>query len=490
MNLVELLQLPWRAACRSLRWLAVVVWVLCFAGALVLGLLTDNPRGWQGALVLFGVGLLFTWAYFLSTMLLLGIDMRLLRAPRVQRRIVLGLGMHGALGVAVPLVVLVAGGLPWLPSLVGLALFGAVGLLFALMPRYVAIFVGMAPSVLSRLWQHWHLPGLLDPRFVLWFGLLLFALLLLIAWRWRLLMLGGAGPVRGWSSPMVLQFRSGNWGAWSQLGDNRQLRQRPAWLLAEASLDGVGPAAPHRTLRVALGGWYLPQTARSYARQLLAMLAAASAPMLVLLLLHGMDAQHPHAADFGVGVMIGTLSSLAVMGGPMICLLSLQWLRRRREHPNGELPLLALLPGLGETDHLKHLLPRVTLGLPLGLHAVLMLGIGSALLLWPGHVVVLLPMLLAQLGAASVTAAAGVDLLGDRLVRTWPLGLLLLVTFVLPMASMLLPVMAAGRQPVAWAAPLLPAIVATWLLFGALMYLLGKRGWRGLMRRPHAFLAG
>lgn len=45
MKLLELLQLPWRATHRPLRWLSVVVWVLCFGGALVLGLQIGSPRG-------------------------------------------------------------------------------------------------------------------------------------------------------------------------------------------------------------------------------------------------------------------------------------------------------------------------------------------------------------------------------------------------------------------------------------------------------------
>ncbi|KRF00587.1 hypothetical protein ASG87_12935 [Frateuria sp. Soil773] len=44
-----------------------------------------------------------------------------------------------------------------------------------------------------------------------------------------------------------------------------------------------------------------------------------------------------------------------------------------------------------------------------------------------------------------------------------------------------------GRHLLAQALPLLPL---AWLLFAGAMAWLWRRGWRGLMQRPHPFLAG
>jgi hypothetical protein len=484
-NLYALLQLPWRAVHRSLRWLGVFVLASCGAGALAIGLLANGAHHWQGSLALFGLGLFVAWGFFYSCVLLLAIDTHLLRVPQVQRQIVASLLLHGLLTVALPLAVLVPAGMPWLATAVALGLFGVFGLLFALMPRYLAIFIGIVPSLLGRVWKVLHMPGLLEPQFVSRFGPLLLALLLLVAWRWHALLRSGGGQVRSWSSPMVLQFRSGSWGQWSNLGDNRQLRQRPKWLLAEPSLHGVGPAALCRTLRVALGGWYLPQTARSYAKQLGVLLASASLPLLVILVV---DSQGRNANDFIRGAMLGALSSLALMSGSLIPLLSVQWLRRWWLRDNAERQLLALLPGLGEARSVKHQLLRVSLGMPLAIHALLIVGGAVAMLVWPRYAEFMQILLLAQLGAAAVTVALLLGLLGGRLSRTWQFGVPVGVIAVLTVCSMVLAAMAHGRQPVAWVLQWSPVAVLAWLLFGIALFLIGRRGWRGLQQRPHPFL--
>lgn len=485
MNLSALLQLPWRASQRSLRWLAVFVLASCGAGALAIGLLTNVADGWQGSLALFGLGLFITWGFIYSCVLLLAIDTHLLRVPQVQRRIVASLLLHGLLTVALPLAVLVSAGLPWSATAVALGLFGVFGLLFALMPRYLAIFIGIVPSLLGLVWKLLHLPGLLEPQFVSWFGPLLLALLLLVAWRWQTLLRRGGGQLRSWSSPLVLQFRSRSWGQWSNPGDNRQLRQRPQWLLAEPSLQGVGPAAPQRTLRVVLGGWYLPQTARSYAKQLGVLLASASFPLLVIL---AVDRHGRHAHDFVRGALLGGLGTFALLGGGLIPLLSVQWLRRWWLRDNAERQLLALLPGLGSPRNVKHQLLRASLGMPLAIHALLIVGGAVAMWVWPHYAACIPMLLLVQVGAAAVTVALLLSLLGGRLSRTWQLGVPVGVAAVLIVCSVVLAAMAYGRQPVAWALQWSPVAVVAWLLFGIALFLIGRCGWRGLQQRPHPFL--
>lgn len=484
----QLFRIPWYSAHRSLRWMAVVLLTACAGSAIGLGLFGSKPGHFAGAILMFGVGLLFVWAFFLSTTLLLAIDAWQLRVPAIQRQIVASLLLHAGLGIAVPTLVLGMLGAPVLNTAVVLTLCTAVGLAFALMPRYCAIFFGLMPTLGNTLWHRLHLPGIDDPRFVLLALPLILLSLLLIVICWRRLLRGGSSRAQGWSSPMVLQYRSGGWGQWSAIGDLRQLQQRPDWLQLAVSLDGVGPTAPHKALRVALGGWYLPQTWRSYARQLGLMIAFVALPLLgVAWLLHwgGQDAQ---AAVAMRGVLIGSLGMVGGVAGPMICTFSLIWLNRRWQQANAELPLLALLPGLGEPAQARRQVVRAGLGLPLVLHALLALLIGVAMLCWHGHVAMLSFLLLAQLGATTVTVAMLLNLFGGRRLSIWVTGAVLVTSFVLCLSSLLLPAISWGRHPVAGVEPLLLPLVGAWLLLGAGMIWLARRGWRGLMQLPHPFV--
>lgn len=484
MNALQLFRFPWYWTYPSLRWGAVVVFVLCSAGAVAIGVFADGPDAVSGAVAMYGGGLAYLWAFFFSLGLLVAIDARQLRLPGIQRRIGASLVLYGLLGVAVPLFV---------PGVNGdmaavLALFSVGGLAFALMPRYLALMLALTPSLVNALWSRLDLPGIGDPRFAPWAALATLGLLLVCAWRWRQLLRAGSQQARGWSSPMVLQFRSGSWG---HIGDHGQLRQRPDWLQAGVDLAGVSPARPRKVLQVMLGGWYLPQTVGSYGKQLALILGILALPAASLVLLS--QIKSPVGADFTAtleGDVIRAFISLSVMAAPMICIFSSLWLGRRWQRTNAELSLLALLPGLGDPAGVKRQLLRTALGLPLALHALLVLLLGLVMLFWHGHVYMLSFMLLAQLGSAAVTAAALLNLFGGRALSPWSFGLILVVASVLTILSLLLPALALGRDPMTQALPLLPLLPLGWLLLAGAMAWLCRRGWRGLMQRAHPFLLG
>lgn len=487
MNARQLLQIPWYSTYPSLRWFAVVVFVLCSAGAIAIGVFADGPGAMQGAVVLYGCGLTYLWAFFFSLDLLLAIDARQLRLPGIQRQINASLVLYGVLGITVPLFV---PGVDWSMAAV-LALFSVIGLAFAVMPRYLAVMVALTPSLVNALWSRLGLPSIDDPRFAPWAALIALVLLLVCAWRWRQLLRAGNRQASGWSSPMVLQFRKGSWGHWNCIGDNDQLGQRPDWLQPGVDLTGVGPAKPRKSLRVALGGWYLPQTAGSYGKQFALMFGLLAVPAAGLVLLSRIKSSGgaDSAATLESGI-IGALSGLLVMAAPMICIFSLLWLSKRWQRTNAELPLLALLPGLGDPAGAKRLLLRTALGPPLALHGLLALLLGMIMLFWHDHAYMLSFMLLAQLGGAVVTTAILLNLFGGRALSPWSIGLILVVASALTMASLLLPAFALGRHPTAQAMPLLPVLPLGWLLLAGAMAWLGRRGWRRLMQQPHPFLPG
>ena len=490
MNLLQLLQIPWHATYRSLRWLALAVLVLCGGTAIGVGLFGGGTGHLDVAIAVFGGGVLFLWAFFLSTSLLLVIDARQLRVPGIQRQTVASLLLYAVLSIAVPTVLLGMIGAPVFNAAIVLALSGAGGLAFALMPRYIAIFIGFTPALVNTLWHRLHLPGIGDPRFVHAALPVTVFLLLVIVVCWRRLLRAGSSRAQGWSAPMVLQYRNGSWGHWHTIGDLGQLRQRPDWLQLAVNLGDVGPTTPRKALRVALGGWYLPQTARSYARQLGLLFAFAVLPLLGLALLIQWGQHDKQTADVLEGVLIGSLGMTGICAGPVIGILSLTWLSKRWQRTNAELPLLALLPGLGDPAQARRRVLRAGLGLPLILHALLVMLTGITMLCWHGHVAMLSFLLLAQLGTAAVTVAVLLNLFGGRHLSIWVNGSVLAASFVLTLLSLVLPAMSWGRDPVAGAEMALQPLVAAWLLLTAGMIWLARRGWRELMQRPHPFLPG
>jgi hypothetical protein len=156
---------------------------------------------------------------------------------------------------------------------------------------------------------------------------------------------------------------------------------------------------------------------------------------------------------------------------------------------NAELPLLALLPGLGDAACARQALLRAGLGLPLLLQGLLALLVAAAMLHWHQYAQPLSFLLLAQLVTAAVTGTALLNLFGGLALPLWTTGLALAAAFVLTALSAMLPAMAWGHHPVGWAAAMLPPLGLGWLLLGGAMVWLGRRGWQGLMLRPHPFLS-
>lgn len=489
MNPLMWLEVPWRSSHRSLRWLSAVVFVVCCTAALLIGWLEGQHKGWMGAIAIYGFGLVYLWAFFLSTTLLLAIDMRQLRVPGVQWQIVRGLLSYGLLSIGVPAGMAAVVGLPAWNVAVLLGVVGAGGLLFALMPRFVAVIVGLMPSLLMAIWRRFSLPGMDDPRFAHWALFVLLLLLVAVILRWRQLLLAGPNTSLGWSTPMVIQFRNGNWGQWNNIGDSQQLRQLPDWLRPTPDLHDAGPANPRKALRVALGGWYMPQTMRSMLMQWTFAALCMTVPGVGSILLSRMGHSDGQMVMIATrGAILGALGSLSLIAAPMISLLTMVWITRRWQRVNAELPLLALLPGLGQPAAAKRSLVQAALRMPLALHGLLVMLVLLVMVFWQGHAQMLGFMLLAQLGAATVTAAFVMNLLGGRALKTLANSVTLILVFVLTLLSLILPSMALGQHPVAWAAPWLPALLLAWLLLAAAMLWLSRRGWRNLQVLPHAFL--
>ena len=335
MNPLTWLEVPWRSSQRSLRWVSVVVFAFCCVGAAAVGLWVHKADHQAVAIAFYGFGLVYLWAFFLSTSLLLAIDTRQLRVPAIQQNIVIGLVLYAVLLIGLPVIVAAATGVPVWNTTVLLSLCSVGGLLFVLLPRFVAICAGIAPSLLTTLWHRFDLPGPFDPRFAHWAIFAVLLALVAVIVRWRQVLVAGPNQSTGWSSALVIQFRNGGWGEWNNIGDNRTLRQRPDWLQPALALDDAGPSDPRKALRVALGGWYLPQSTRSYIKQWSLALCFVALPLLGSLLLMRMGRNDAlshadfHVGDAAKGAILGALGTLSVIAGPMISLLTTAWISKR-----------------------------------------------------------------------------------------------------------------------------------------------------------------
>lgn len=489
MNLRDVLMLPRHATQPTTYLLCLLIFAPCSlaAIAIALGWGGGEKDNWLAASALYSAGLLMLWAFPFPCLLLLAMDARALRLPGVQAQILPSL-LLWALLCLLPLIALNAGQPGHLPSALLLcALLMAGALCFSLLPRYVALVIGLSPSLLHAALGQWSIAGPADPGFAHWALPLLAGLVAIAAIRWRQLLHAGSATLQGWSSPIVMQQRQGRWGAWSGLGDGRMSLARPEWLRIEPALAGTGPQAPRRSLRVALGGWYLPQTAGSYLRQLGFMLAIVALPLAGSAWL-GLQQRHdPQLGAFARGLWVGLGSGLGVMAGPITSLLTGLWLYRRWNRPQGELSLLGLLPGLGEPAQQRRQLLHAGLSLPLLAHAALLLLLASAGLSQASlHPLLQLP-LLSQLGCAMVTVAVVLHLLAGReLKQAAPIGLLV-AGFALNLLSYIVTTVRVREPaaiPMAWLATLLTAELIL-LLLAAWQAL---RGWQAMQRRAHPFL--
>lgn len=484
------LQAPWRSAHRSLGWLTVVVGLLAVAAALAVATLSARTDALVTAFGVLGAGELFLWAFFMPCLLLLAIDARALRLPGVQREIHASLLVYALLSVGLP--VLLAGALgvdmPTVASVLGLC--AAIGLGFALLPRYLAVLLGFMPALRSALRQQMPIPGPGEPGFVTWALLAVLLLLCACIVRWRSLV-RTVEPVGGFRGAMVFQLRRngamGQWGA-DQADSLQQIRRRPDWLQAGADLRGIGPATPLAALRVALGHWYLPRTLGGHLH------AAAPALLSLLLglatmLLIGLDGRHPRAVSVAMrAIGVGLVGWVGVFGSLMVTLMTVQRVTARWRKPNTELPLLSLLPGLGAPAQAKRNVLLAILRRPLAaqcLLLVMMIAVGLGLHLSP---LGLLSVGVAQLGGVAVLLACVPAALGGGGLQGWTLAALVTVLCILTSLGSLLPLAAIGEHPWPLAQPLLELVLSLWLVTGVVLLRLGQRGWRALTARPHAFL--
>ena len=283
MNLGRTLLMPWMAVPRSTRWITAVVFVLGFVGyGLLLGF-SHIPRAWPAAGMALGMATVFCWAIFMPNTLLLALDARHLCLPAVRTEVVRSLLLYALLTIGGPVLLLWPGGNPL--TVAALLVIGAgIGTLYALMPAYLGMILLLLPALHNATRRWLPMPALPRPGSpgCTYGGLSGAALvLLLVVLRWWQLLRAGQVSTRGFAAPSVFNFRrSVGLARRDTLTSTDALRARPAWVIVTPDLRQAGPQAAALSLRLAFGGMYLPETARSRLRRVVPSLLFAAIPAL------------------------------------------------------------------------------------------------------------------------------------------------------------------------------------------------------------------
>lgn len=494
MNAATVLLAPWRATTPSVRWFLRIGMALAAAITLVIGMwLGPHWEHWDltagGILAFAGF---FAGMFLLAPTLLLATDARQLRLPGMQRDAVLGALTWTVTLVALPtgMIALAGGHAVVVACLLAMALLGGVTL--ALLPAYVAAMVGLLPMAITTLAPHADLPGPGEPGFVPLAATAMGVSLALCVLCWRRQLRSDDPYRQAWTQPMVLQFRRIGRGGWGGLScglpdAGQQIRQQPEWMRPSIALGPSGPQQPRYSLRVALGGMFAPLTPLGRVRQL----AVSLLPSVLVVALLSLQAARRHGGlDHAAawvsheGALLGWFIAFV---GLLATLLSAMQLGQRWQRHNGELPLLALLPGLGSPAQARRALLQASLlpgvGLQLGamaLVAALALGLHM-------DAVAAGSLLLTQLGGIVLLVAFTFMVLGGRPLSGWGGGALVVASFVLVGTSLFVSML--GREATRLAGgDVLAALLAGWIVLLAVLCWLGGRGWRGLHRRPHAFM--
>lgn len=485
MNLRHLLMLPWMALSKdSRRPLAGLSTVL--AAVIVLGAAFDDtginastlavvPAAHIAALM----DLLF-WATVMSSSLLLLHTANHLRMPVLERDVHASLALYAGITIALPALALGALDGHLMLAFVEIALGAGLGVAYASLPAIVGVLVCFIPLLPESSLASWlPMPAQSVAGFLAWASPCTALLWLAIAVFWRSAARRDDG-LDGIRKPILLALRSKAWygHAAGQREETQTLRRRWRWLRSEASLHNSGPGRAVASLRVALGGWAMPQTLASRIRHVASLLiTVALAAALVWLTAH--DNRKPDG-DISMALIYAGIAS------PLFAQIQTMKLQRLWASNRAELPLLALLPGLASRAEIKRSLLQACLLPSFGAQCLLLiasLGVAAWLQLGTvGWAMVTLDQLLGMGMLLAFTLAT----LGGLPMDGWGRkGFLLGAIFVISgsggMAAMTVTSSTAARfvllaMAVVWAALLAPLVNLAW------------RGWRAFQHRPHPFL--
>lgn len=484
MKLLRILALPW----------AVPVGVRIVAGFGYAGILL-----WIVAGVLRSMGLVH-WTYtinvFVLNLGLVGMSLfsagavlmrgaRQLRVPGLQRDIIVAVCLYTILSIGVPVCFLAFFGAAALHAALVLSIGLCGGMLFSLASREMAAPVALLWMVYSYTdlpaWVHPPAPWTLVPV-----ALLTVVGFVAVVWAWRRIVVTDNPRLSGGVVASMLRYAKG-----PQIGARRpaaMLSRVQTWVARRLRLDthaelrGTGPRAPVHSMRVALGGFALIRGRHGLFAKALPLILLVAGVLLGFLVIPLFSPQdHQDGSDWQFYLQFTGV--FGIFGGVMLVAAQIQWLLSRWSRTDAELPLLALLPGLGSPTRQRAALLRAALGLPLATLALLLLS--TSCIAIGAHLGMQAWVLLAvaQLGLASVLVAFDLCIFAGRLPRPARLASMFWAAVVLSTISIFALTIV---QRTALVDGLLGVL---WAALGASVWVIGWRGWKGFQRRPHAFLA-
>lgn len=487
MNIVRPLSLPWMALSKASRMaicggFAVVLVVLALGGTL-----SYRPGDAWVRAAIHGMAIVdaLFWASVPAQTLLLAREAHRLRLPLLGREVKFSLVLYAALTIVLPALLLAGLGGHGTDALAEVALGAGLGMAYATLPSWLGIWVCFAPMVSNHLLVRWlPMPATSVEGFVLWAAPAALGLWLLIGGFWRSAVRrdDGLGGIR---RPILLNLRMQAWyghGAGSH-AEARLLRRRAPWLQPTVDLRDSGPGHAFTSLRVALGGWGMPLTLASRLRQVGVGVASVAVVALVTITVAGDD-----EAAAAVPGSIHLLVIYAGIVGPVYATAQMQQLQRRWARTGAELPLLALLPGLGDAGQVRYALLRASVLPALGTLGLILAGTASLALWLRLDAEAWVVLLLGQFFGMGLLLALTFATLGGVVIRSLWLSLLLMGgLIVISLGSSLV---AFGSQPMEVSPLMLTGFAVIWAALFTPLLRLGLRGWRGLVRRPHPFLPG
>jgi hypothetical protein len=495
MNAAAVMLAPWRCVHGSMRWIMLVMLALCSI-ALVIALVAGAGIDAHKALIAVSAycfGLFYAWAFWMPSLIVLASDARKLCVPGMQRAAGTSVFVYAGLCLILPTALIVPLGAAANPDILVVGLTMCAGLVFGLMPRYIAMLIGLAPALVLAFKHHMGtvFPAFDDPRWQLAGACLLAVLIWVCVYRWRRLLAVDSLP-SGWNGPMVAQLRGGfssanAWGLGGWQNSSSLPRQVPEWAQPSADLHGTGPQRPALSLRVLLGRWYVPQTWLSRLRQLAWTLIVMGLVGVAFALV---EAGHTRASLSDMRQLLPFVFPWLAMSAAIgIVAPSVVGVFQRWQPKSAELPILALLPGLGDVAHARRHLLRAVLTRPLaGQLAILLVSLLVATIWWHLDTSGMACLVAVLLTCAGFGGAVTFMILGDRQPSSAGWVALLIAGFTLTCLSVGVLMSSGGTRPWQFSGVIEHWFVAALLVYDTILLWLGWRGWRGFSQRPHPFM--
>lgn len=478
---------PWRGTHRASAIVSVLIPLLCVAGTVITAIWGSGDKPVSATVL--AIGLAFSSAFVLAPGALLARDASRMRVPAVARSMALSLGLSILVVTALTALVWGVAGTGAADATMSVLAGMLLGVVWALLPRRIGLVFCFLPVFVSTgLWQRL-LPDMvmLHPRTSADIGVLVLVAVAAVLWTG---FVNDRPYLNRFGDPLVEHLGSHRRG-WTRHVDKtsqqRRLRSTSAAWRARPDLSGSGPEAAERSLRVALGGAYLPMRPIQRCKQWL--LGVGVSVLLLALVVFNGAVQNAHLRHL-VLLQLGIVC-LAWFGAllPVIgVLVMLGALHARWNRINAERPLLALLPGLAQGPGLKrHLLLAALRGplLALAVFGAIVLGLELDLgRLSPPPFYVML----ALLGSALALVSGTLAIFGHARPGTLRLSALSMLGTILVSLGSFLP-MSFGAWSTSTVQLIQGALAAGWLGFALGMIDLGRHGWRGYRQLPHPFVS-